>query len=313
MKRISLILIVCLLACMFPGMAFADYSYEGGSNTYTAIGDSICAGFAQLDYEYIKGFDMMENIENSPRLCYARLVGDVTASKVYNLGKCGCDSGELLDILTGKDPIYSSVYKEHIAQSSLISVGIGSNDMIMATAHSILKCIGQDFSEMTNQEVLAIVEPLLTGNIPGIINSLELLKGIRLTPEQIKAIQLALSDESMTAVMEKAYEAFCINYPQILSKIHEINPTATLIVLNYYNPYKQAKFKWNGISNNTQDIIQETIDKMNEYTLKYSREKGYLYADVSKTLTNIIDPHPSAIGHFQIASKIIEVLYKNNI
>lgn len=311
-KQISLIIVICLLVSIFPNMAFASVpaNLENKSNyqIYTAIGDSICAGFTQLDYEYIRGFDIMDNIHNSPKLCYARLVGKAMGSTVNNLGKCGCTSDELLNIITDPNNKYYDVYRKHIAESNLITLEIGSNDLIMATVHSILKCIGGDFSNMSNQDILALAEPLLTGDIPGIKNNIKQVTGIDLNQEQIKAIQTALSDEALSVTLEKAYENYSCNFPKISDEIRTINPMAEIVILNYYNPFKGMNLSWGNISYNTGDVIQKSTDQMNEFTRNLCQNKDYLYIDISDTFTNIIDAHPSTVGHAQIAAKITDGL-----
>ncbi len=313
-KRIILfMLVIGMFSCIFPTVASAGDTREVTSKkpyyeSYTAIGDSICAGFTQVDYEYVNGFDMAENIENSPKLCYARLTGNVLGSTVYNLGKCGCDTNELLDILTDEDNKYYNVYRDCISGSDLITLEIGSDDLIMASAHSILNCIDEDFADMSNQEIIAMVEPLLTGNISGIIDSIELAAGINLNREQIEAIQGELSDESLSATLEEAYKTFCDNFPQTVNEIRAVNSTAEFVILNYYNPYEDMNFNWGNISYNTGKVIQKATDQMNEFTQNYCQNKDYLYVDISDTQTNVVDPHPSTAGHLQITAKIIDGL-----
>ncbi|MDP4089330.1 MAG: Ig-like domain-containing protein [Bacillota bacterium] len=312
-RNISLILVICLLVCIFPTIAFAsdssaDTAKKSYYENYTAIGDSICAGFSQADYDYNNGFDMTENITNSPEFCYARLVGKRLDSAVYNLEKLACDTGELLDILTDENNEYYSVYRNYIKKSDLITLGIGSNDLAMSTMHSILNCIGGDIADMSTQEVMSLLEPLLTGDMDGMVRSIEVLKGIKLTQEQLQAIQGVLSDESLSVTLEKAYETYCGNFPKVVKKIREINPKAEFAVLNYYNPYKDVNFNWGDISFNTGKVIQVPTDKMNKFALNYCQDKGYLYVDVSDTLTNGADPHPSIVGHAQIAGHILDAL-----
>ena len=155
-RNISLILVICLLFSMFPTVTFASASSEDNAKgvyykNYAAIGDSICAGFSQADYGYKNGFDMTKNINNSPHFCYAKLVGDKLGSNVYNLGKPGCDTTELLDILTDQNNKYYNIYREYIGKSDLLTLEIGSNDLLMSTMHSVLNCIGGDFSNMSTE------------------------------------------------------------------------------------------------------------------------------------------------------------------
>ena len=312
-RFISLFLAICLLAGIFSTTAFASSSSESTGKTvyygyYTALGDSICAGFTQPDYQYKDGFAV--NPENSPKLCYASLVGDQLGSTVYNLGKCGSDTGDLLDILTNGNNSYHDEFTQYIRKSNLITLEMGSDDLLMATAHSIMKCVGGNVGDMTTEQMLALVEPLLTGDIGGIANSIETVMGVQLTPEQIQAIMNALSDDSLKATLETAYESYCVNYPQIVKELHDLNPDAEIVILNYYNPYSYLNFNWGYTSANTVKIIQDFTDKMNAFALKYSQDNDHPYVDLSGIQTNIVDPHPSTAGHAQIASRIVSALLK---
>lgn len=309
-------MVICLLVTCVPTVAFASENTDKITilektpyySKYTAIGDSICAGFTQLDYKYMNGFDILDNINNSPKFCYARLAGKIFGSTVYNLGNCGCDTDQLLDILTNVNNKYYKVYWEHIAESNLITLEIGSDDLIMAAIHSILKCIGGDLAEVSTLELLAMAEPLLTGDIPGIVNILEKTLNIRINSEQRAAILKALSDEPLRNTLEEAFHIYCSNFSQIVDIVRAVNPTAEFAILNYYNPNKGLNFEWGDVSYHLGDVIQKVTDQMNDFTRNFCEDNDYPYVDISNTLTNIIDPHPSTAGHIQIAAKLSKVL-----
>ena len=317
-KRIlSLLMVICLLICMLPTAAFAEGTAEDTTKdayykNYTAIGDSICAGFAQLDYEYVNGFSMNDNIEDSPTFCYARQVGDRLGSAAHNLGKCGCDSNELLDILENPNHIengtnYYNVYREYLGTSDLITLEIGSNDLLMAVVDSILESAG---TSMTHQQAMALVEPLLTRDIDGIVNLIEVITGIKLSEDQINAIKESLSDEALDSTLSTAYGKFIVNFPIILDNLRLINSKAELIILNYYNPFNITE---NSTKISTINLIQSYTDQMNVFTGQQCSSNGLLYVDISDIETNIDtgipDPHPSVDGHKEIANRIIDSQY----
>ena len=310
---ISALLVLLMIVGLFPASALAaneQTTSTGAScyDSYTAIGDSICAGFTQLDYEYTNGFDMMDNINNSPEHCYARLVGKAFDSDVYNLGKCGCDSTELLDILTNTANTYNPVYLECIGNSDLITLEIGSNDLLMKVAEVILECVGGENAGMTHQQAMAMAEPLLTGDFEGLLETIKLISGIEADEEQIAAIQEALTDDALSATLDSAYQIFLENFPKIVSELRSVNQTAELVILNYYNPFKGMTLGWGDSSYNIGDIIQVPTDKMNSFTKDFCAENSLKYVDISDTPTNVIDPHPSNEGHKLIASKIVDAL-----
>ena len=217
-RLLSLLLVACMLVYVVPTVGYAtgapeDTTTGGYYETYTAIGDSICAGFSQADYKYINGFDMTENIYDSPEFCYARLVGNALGSEVYNLGKPGCDTNELLDILNNEENGFYDVYQDCIGSSDLITLEIGSNDLLMAVVDALLVCVYGESSGMTHQQAMAVVEPLLTGDFPGIVKVLKSLTGSSLTDEQTQALMALFSDDSLNAILQQAYATFCENFP----------------------------------------------------------------------------------------------------
>lgn len=311
-RTISLILAACFLACLFPSTALAADTSENASDempytAYSAIGDSICAGFAQLNYEYVNGFSMDDNISHSPEQCYVRLVGSAfgidnpTNKTTYNLGKCGCNTTELLDILTNPDNTYNGVYMGYLGQSDLITLEIGSNDLLMAVVDKILTAVG---TSMTHQEAMVLVEPLMKGDVDGIAATINTVKGLNLGEEDIQAIRAELADDKLTLTLNDAYNIFAQNFPEVITDVTgSINANAKLLVLNYYNPYGELT----GI-NSTIGILDGFINQMNDYTKGICASKDLTYVDISNIDSNIGDPHPSAIGHMQIAERIVSAL-----
>ncbi|MFB0921832.1 MAG: GDSL-type esterase/lipase family protein [Oscillospiraceae bacterium] len=306
-RTISLLLAVCFLFCLFPTAALAadpsdDEADEPLFSAYSAIGDSICAGFAQLNYEYVKGFSMDDNIQNSPKQCYVRLVGSAFgidnpgSSTTYNLGKCGCNTAELLDILANPE----SVYQGYLRQSDLITLEIGSNDLLMAVVDKILAAAG---TSMSHQEAMVLAEPVLTGDVDGIVSMINYIEGMELGEEQMEAIQAEFADEKLEATLTEAYSTFVQNFPVVVEDINGINGNTKLVVLNYYNPYGELT----GASS-TIAIIDGFIAQMNNYTEAFCAEKSLTYVDISDIDSNIGDPHPSFIGHMQIAERIVFAL-----
>lgn len=314
-RFLSLFLSALMMLSIFPASALAAEAPESGApeetsyyTAYSAIGDSIAAGFSQVDYAYTNGFDMMQNITDCPDHCYASLVGDALNSAVYNLGKCGCDSSELLDILTNTANDYFGVYHAYIGESGLITLEIGSNDLLMAEAEAIVGCLGDEYAGITHQQLMAIAEPMLTGDLPGIVNAIKTITGIQPTPEEIEAIQAALSDEAMTETFSQAFSIFRNNFPQIVALLGEISPDSELVILNYYNPYAGMTLTWGETAYHVGDVIQVFTDEMNAYTSSFCLDEGYLCVDIQDIQSNIGDPHPSYVGHAQIASRIVSAL-----
>ena len=307
-KRIvTVLLAICFLfsVCSVAAAAAPATGKKVYYEAYTAIGDSICAGFSQIDYEYINGFNMMENIENCPQDCYVSLVGEALGGAACNLGKCGCDTTELLDILTNTENEFYGTYQNYIGPADLLSLEMGSDDLIMAVVDSIYAAAGL---QMTHEQGLAMFEPLLTGDAEGIIALLELAAGSSFTEAQIAAIGAALSDDALSATLASAYGTFCTNFPLIIDALRAVNGSAELVVLNYYNPYENMNFSWGDTTYNTGSIVQTYTDQMNAFVLSCCTGNGLIHVDISDTPTNGLDPHPTTEGHKQIAGKIVDAL-----
>lgn len=320
-KRVfSIIMAMLLILTLCPIMAFAteETPAPAGYTGYSAIGDSICAGFSQQ--EYINrideiGFTMDNNVEKSPTTCYARLVGaafgiddlndtddgpDDLDDTTYNLGKCGCDSNELLKILTDSNYVedgtnYYELYQNYLSKSDLITLHIGSNDLIMSVADAILACVDE---ELTHKEAMALLEPLLTGQ--DICSAIETVCKTELSQEDMEKIQEVLSPESLTEILNEAMQKFVANFPQILQIICTTYPGAQLVVLNCYNPYPG--------DNDLSKMIQGYIVAMNDVMADCCNGAGLLLVKVSDTPTLGLDPHPTAAGHQQIADRIVDAL-----
>lgn len=257
-------------------------------NNYVALGDSITYGTG------------LENIDTES---YSNLLSDFFNTTVTNHAQDGMNSSWLLyNIEQGQ-------YVDDIKNAEVITISVGSNDLFwpfykklaeifgvnITKPHDLLKSIAENFSKAT------------------ITEKYDMLSKLYKTTYSEKTKQ-----ELDTAVNE--YEK---KWPKLISKIKEINPTAKLIVIEYYNPYSHIFLPLIGNGSlGFSAYIDSYIDSLNK-TLYENAHLGYEIAYIkdsfySSDSTNVsisvfnfnLDPHPNKNGHKIIYEKILELLNK---
>ncbi len=97
--------------------------------------------------------------------------------------------------------------------------------------------------------------------------------------------------------------AMAKNFDQILTEIKEINPSADIFVMGYYNPYpylKDHSAKLNGLVSKLDSDIQNVVAKHEAYFVKVA---SVLAQDVPAYLPNPLNIHPSEAGYEAIAEQ----------
>ena len=256
---------------------------NGTSLVYTAIGDSIAAGYRLPKYT---------SDGKTTEGAYVALFGDeIGATKINDKAISGSDTSDTLKLLD------NSAYAAAISEADVITLSMGSNDLLGPGQKIIAEALG------------------ITG-----IGQL----GAALTPDAIgglkKISEYAKKDEQK-ARLSAAVESFKVNWVAMIDKIVELNPDATVVVSNYYNPYLPlSSLSPYGVD------IDKTVDaylgQMNEFITSH-KYNGRLYAvaDVTavgtdKTNVNLVskdmDPHPNAAGHVYIYEQMLSA-YKTAI
>ena len=285
MKKAKLIALVSALSLIIP-LVFASATNAGAESTsliYTAIGDSIAAGYRLPAYT---------GDGKNTKGAYVALLGEeLGATKINDKAISGSDTSDTLSLLN------NSAYAASVAEADVITVSMGSNDLLGPGQQIIMEALG--------------------------ITSMSQL-GASLAPDAIgglkKISEYAKKDEQK-ARLSSAVESFKVNWVAMIDKIVELNPDAVIVVSNYYNPY----FPLSALASYGVDI-DKTVDtylgQMNEFITSH-RYSGKLYwvADVTevgvnKTNVNLIsaemDPHPNADGHTYIYEKMLAT-YKTAI
>ena len=279
---LSFILISLLITYIFPILSFGNYT------NYVALGDSISMGYA------------LENVKEDNYTEKLRQQLNISKNNYQNLSVSGYTAKELYNV------IQTDNFTSAIKNADLLTITIGSNEIIELLSEALSYSTGLP-NTMDELFLPTVYNYFMDANLS---EKIEILLAFYeyITTEDIKG-----KLETNIARYEEYWKK-CIEY------IKEINPNATIVATEFYNPYY-------GVSLLNYDIggwCDEIIQKLNTILYECSdSEKIYEIAKIYSTfnstsprLTNVnislinlnIDPHPNALGHELISLKILEEL-----
>ena len=316
-----LALVMTVSLCVMP--AIADNSNAKPYKVYTAIGDSIPAGYGPYNY-LIKGYDRVPNT-------YPVYVADAVAEEYIPLARTGFRTVELRYMLEedfeGDPPMLFSMgrmYEEEIAlrkptyepsivRSDLITLNVGTNDILSYAFYYAKDKLSND---PTYKKITDALNAMLgeTDDIGLLFNEMFSM-----------ANSLGYYAEYFAAFAEGIYVGFNglkENWDSIVGDIYALNPDVELLVIGIYNPLKTTSLT-------SYDIyplgkaFQIIVDLANQYlknTSKYCRQ--YTFVDVKDTeiyeLGAFSDAnyqkqmmgltHPTKNGHQYMANQILKTL-----
>lgn len=277
-KIFSIAIIICALLLPVTLTAGADEI-----KVYTALGDSIAAGYALPAYT-ADG--------NTVAGGYVSRVGQhVGAEKINDKAISGLDTNGLLRLIAN-DPSY----KQAIAEAELITVSIGSNDILLPA--------------------IGMIEDFVLGESGGdLLSHFENMKLSELK-DLLKRLGAYLNAPAQKEIAARGVETFKTNWTKVIDSIVSINPTAKIIVTNYYNPmHSLEKLLDEPLAQPHLDVMNEHIES-HEYNGKYytivdvtevGRETDYVNLDIE---SQNLDVHPSFLGHLYIFKQIKPLLGK---
>lgn len=251
---------------------------------YVALGDSITEG----DNSYVKY--VSDYLKTEYGNC-----------KTSNYGKSGWTSNELLNAVKN-----NSNMKKAISNADIITIDIGSND-VMVTAYGIVaKCFGCSMDQIGNTAD-RIAKKIQYGNffekIYYAMNAMNIAYNIN--------NKLNKGNE-----MQNAMNKFESNYVAILKEVKTLAPNAKIYVGNLYNPYKNAPSMYLGSYKivDMPKFSKTWIDKANSIIKNntYNAKIVDLYNTITSSKyikdVNNYDPHPNTEGHKAIANKFISAM-----
>ena len=310
-------------------------------SVYGFIGDSIAAGHSLPEYVPAAGIGDDILVPDS----YAQIISDaVKADQTECLSMSGLNTAALrflldddyeMDAITqmlipmltnGAYDATSYIamredYRAAIAKADLLTIGVGSNDLMYTTMISLFKLVGAFPSNYTENQILAALEQ----KIAEVGSPCALFEQLVTTLVSLdKAAQML---EEMAQSLKDTYSTFTANWDTIISKIRALNPDAKIVVVGLYNPVRDMKL--NASSNlSIGHVADPIIAQYNAYISTLSRFRTqYSFADVWNTevyecfsiedalgfsedfFTTISQcVHPTIAGHKYIANQILSVL-----
>ena len=323
-KKILALLLTAMMAalCVVPTFA-ATAKY----NTYSVIGDSIAAGYMLPGYKFGGKKKAAWHLQEGSYPWYiARAVG---AKKTYQMAHGGYRTSDVRLILddtyegdfingrrlpsVGKTrevdwTAMKKLQKEfrgNIAKSDLITVNIGSNDATQAFA-VLMELVEDDISILQAQAQMGL-DPL--ENL-----GYTLAHVIQLTGNSIIAARLVKLEAD-------AFTGFSENFDTIIREIRKLNSHVKIVVMGVYNPVEVASIDTMLTNIQYGQIVTPVFDIFNNYMQFQSPlSKEYTYVDMENIETYVgigqfdanpdilMDAHPTARGHKQMADQVLAVL-----
>lgn len=351
-KRIlALVLAAVLCMGLFGFTAFAATKETVKQyDTYTVLGDSIPGGFGLSTYPYstpdgpdivngvVVGLNDGTLVVNSFPEIVSKAVG---AEKTNSLSRSGMRSTELRMMLDEnyKGDDYTELlvstnlgmdmdtflasrqqYVDSVKEADLITINIGSNDLMLKTMHNALTNV---YSSDSENSITARLKALLAehgGSIgAAFAEMMSTLESLGKLPQVMTA---ALSTFAESEI------AFRQNWEVILSTIHKLNPDATVLALGLYNPFRDIQLSESASFLKLGRLIDPVIADMNLYISTLSLQHwNYKYVDITGTevfgfpalselssgtdglyIMMLIGTHPNEAGHAYIADRIFKAL-----
>jgi len=253
-------------------------------NVYVAFGDSIAAGYGLEGYS--------DSQANAPADSYQALVGSFLKTTARNYAVTGDDSNDCIEILN------SGKADEDLAKSDVITLSIGSNDLLLPFIQRVMKEFDIDPGSIDPAAPMPDMD----------VNSM----AKRL--QKLKQLLASLSDDEE---LHAQAAAFPEKFQTILSLLKEKAPNAKIYVTNVYNPF----FSIQGFGEIADIYIKEINQAFEADSTDYTLIDAYTpfkenpgYTNVRMDLSNLSspdinpDPHPSVKGHKKLAKLFINAV-----
>ena len=330
MKRLiaALVAVLTLTAVLSMSSFAATAKNVKNYKVYTVLGDSVAAGYSHPGYDMNHDYNKVE--WNLVPDTYPDILGKaVKAETIHQLAHSGYRTTDLRALLyndyngDGMSPlrlpsinddarhlnvdqlnVLREAFQNDIAKSNLITLNIGINDStqpLMITMETLMADVG-----VLGNQVAALLDPF--NYVKNTLNNINTLT----VDAQFYA---ALAQAELTS-----FRMFSENFDAIVSRIHELNPKAKLIVVGLYNASENDTIPSGGIGIPIGDIFGSLYANMNNYMQNgspYASMGYYTFVDTWGISSHMNDPdspmyrgdnHPTLKGHAQIAERILAVL-----
>lgn len=306
---------------------FFVYNPETGKYEGTAEGQRVLGSYPDLVAQGVGINNGLENYYNESHSGWRTSeVRELLDPDYYN------DDGEVAKALSlamanGKaiadpqNPELREDVREEIAASDLITLDLGSNDIqlpIIMTLYSVLNpTASEDYKAWMIEKLLQKYG-----------SASELINNLAQTVASLHGVEFAL--EQIAKATLTGLHKFNTNYPVIIDKIQEINPTADIYVIGLYNPLSDTLIS-EDLPIKIGKILDPMIQGMNLYLSQLNPTRGhYTYVDAFNTAVlgtiNVSElftggglsaegmgeytlyVHPSLEGHAYIADQVLKAI-----
>ena len=306
---------------------FFVYNPETGKYEGTAEGQRVIGSYADLVAQGVGINNGLENYYNESHSGWRTSeVRELLDPDYYN------DDGEVAKALSyamanGKkiadpqDPELREDVREEIAASDLITLDLGSNDIqlpIIMTLYSVMNpTASEDYKAWMIEQLLQKYG-----------SASELINKLAQTVASLHGVEFAL--EQVAKATLTGLHKFNTNYPVIIDKILEINPTADIYVIGLYNPLSDTLIS-EDLPIKIGKILDPMIQGMNLYLSQLNPARGhYTYVDAFNTAVlgtinaselftggglsaegmgeYTLYVHPSLEGHAYIADQVLKAI-----
>lgn len=284
MYRLKKIIILTFTLLFLLSVTVISKAETYSSNNYTSVGDSVAYGMSASPG---KGYvDLFYN--------YLKSRDENSGMNKYNFGKLGDTSSQLLSKLKDNKDI-----RDSIKNAKIVTISIGGNNFLI----TILTAACQAFH----------VDP----NSPTLIKDLG--DKINATTDKAAIVQDLISSPGLQNTFIAGVMKFGPDWPQIVSEIKALSPTAQVYAMTIYNPINSSDPLYSLLDPIVQlmniSIEAGAIDGKYKVVDVYSAFKEY---KEKEPLVNFdlssgkVDPHPTNKGHeiifqaYTAAAKMLE-------
>ena len=218
---------------------------------------------------------------SAPEKSFPVLLGKALGLRLVPLAVSGMDTDGLLQALD------TAAYQDAVAEARVVTLTIGSNDLL----HPAI------------QQLSGLAESLAQGDLRAMLNALG-------------SVGDALTSPEARAVYARSTERFKENWEAIIGRIRALNPTADILVTNFYNPYSMLEYSLGPFSLHIGSVAQTYLDQMNAWLSESPSAGEYRVAEIQDVSTNVsfstriltgldLDPHPDEAGHTLIFRRLL--------
>ena len=271
---LSILAVFCIAAMIatFWNPAITGQTTKAASrkNVYTAFGDSIAAGYGLSGYS--------DDQAGAPSDSYQARVAAFLKTTSRNYAVTGDDSDDCLEILN------SGKADADLAKSDVITLSIGSNDLLLPFIERMIKEFDIDTGSIDPSKPMPDID----------------LESMSKYYQKLKQLITDLKDDEQLHAQAAAFPS---QLQKILALLKEKAPNAEIYVTNIYNPFHSIP-----VFGETADIYINEINKSfsanaDDYTLidvytPFNENQAYVNVNI-KNMN--FDPHPSIKGHKKIA------------